>query len=129
MARRQKHWLWEAFIGLAAEGGRTEPQGREFLKQTFPSLSHVVDAVISVQGRTDQLDAALADQWDQVAAQEEAALTGQSMDRSIREYARNTDGRFAGKGGAEGATDERDLTRGLDLSGDMNAQIRQRAAR
>ncbi len=129
MARRQRHWIWEAYLGLAAEGGRTEPQGREFLKQTFPSLSHVVDAVISVQGRTDQLDAALADQWDQTAAQEESALTGESMNHSIREYARKPDGRFAGKSEAEGSTDERDLTRGLSLSGDLNAQIRAVAGR
>ncbi len=158
MARRQKHWLWEAYLALAAEGGRTEPQGREFLKQTFPSLAHLVDPVIQVLGKVEDLDTKLLNEWNTTAAAEEAAMSGESVNRSIREYMRNTDGRFAAKGDSESSTNDgdgepqtindrirgrarglngsddvnaalRDQTKGIDPGGDVNAQIRAAAGR
>ncbi len=121
MARRQKHWIWELYLALAAEGGRTEAQGRQAIKDLVPSMAALVDSVIYVQGRTDQLEETLANQWNETAATEEAALTGDGMNRAIRDYARRQDGTFAKGGDSESSTSDQ-----TESDSPMNQRIRNR---
>lgn len=85
MPRRQRHFVWELYLALAHEGGRTEQAGRDAIKALIPSQSNLVDAVIAVQGHTDKLEAAMVQQWSEAAETEETALEGEAMNGRIRE--------------------------------------------
>lgn len=85
MARRQRFWLYEAYLALANEGGRTEPQGRQLLKDTFPTISNLVDPVIAAQGRIEDVESALIEEWTDTAHEQEATLAGDDFNARIRQ--------------------------------------------
>src|SRR5690348_15743095 len=81
---RQRHWLWYAYLAVAAQGGRTEPQGRELLKATFPEFANLVDPVVSVFGDTSKLNANQIKQSEDMAEIEEAGLQSANLNAEFR---------------------------------------------
>jgi hypothetical protein len=79
-----KHWLYYAYLALADRGGMTEPQGRELLKQTFPTFSHMVDSVVANHGDRSKLNEEFNWKTDEVADGAERDVNAQNMNAIIR---------------------------------------------
>lgn len=115
MARQARHWIWYAYLHLAAKGGMTEARGREFLKQSFPTTATIVDQVVAAEGRLDQLSGKDFDAVTAIEEEEQRHLAirrgSAEMNANIRkslgqlpdDYEPELDARPSGIAAAEGS--------------------------
>jgi hypothetical protein len=54
---KETHPIWQIYLMLASEGGRTEAQGRVLIKSLFPNTyAKDVDTIISAAGNLEELE-------------------------------------------------------------------------
>ena len=130
---RPRHWLFMAYLALAERGGMTEKQGRQLLKNTFPTVADLVDPVISVFGDTKKLTEIQQRRSEEMAEQQEAELAGADFNNELRasfgrqraaaNRSRDDEGRFAPES-PDGKWGDRNQGGNSD---DMNSIIRNAA--
>jgi hypothetical protein len=125
MPRRQIHWLYNAYLALAAANGPyglnlSESQARDTIKGWFPNFAPYVNDIIDASGDLARIPEHTLTQSAQIIQEEEMSRAGEDMNKALRD---RVSGRFAAK--TKGQNDGQDDTQGDD----MNAKLRQRQSR
>jgi len=78
------NWIWQAYLALSARGGMPEAKGREILKQTFPTVAHLVDDIVTAKGDDSKIDGRKLELMYEEQAGEMAALDSHSLTNRVR---------------------------------------------
>jgi hypothetical protein len=125
MPRRQIHWLYNAYLALAAANGPyglnlSEAEARAKLKDFFPNVAPYLNDIIDASGDLARIPEHALTQSALIIQEEEMSRAGEDMNKKLRDGA---SGRFAAK--TKGQNDDQDDTQGDD----MNVRLRQRQSR
>jgi len=86
MARTERHPIWTLFLMIASEGGITEAQGIQKIKDLFPTTyAKDVDAVIAASGNMAQLDSGISERHAERMREESTALESRGLNATFRE--------------------------------------------
>ncbi len=86
MPKTERHLVWQLYLALAAEGGRTASEGVQAIKALFPTtFAGDVDAVLAVEGDLTRLEPEMRDRYANILTKETGHIGNQAMNAKIRE--------------------------------------------
>jgi hypothetical protein len=82
---KSTHFLWALYLALAAEGGRSKPEGRAAIKALLPSYAPVVDEIVGAMGDVSKLKPEVMQTHTERMEQEARHIGNHAMNAKIRE--------------------------------------------
>jgi hypothetical protein len=138
MPRVYRHWLYEAYLALAAANGPyglnlSEADARNKIKDFYPNFAHFVNDIIDAGGDLTKIPEHTLTQSAEIINQEAMNQAGVDMNARLRSGAgrvRNGSGQFAKalEGGQEGEEDDTQ-SGGQREEQSMNDRLRQRRSK